>query len=287
MLAASAAMAETIPPSIAMLVLGSVTSISIGTLFVAGLLPAVVLALCLMVLNIVVAPRGAADASVPPGRGVGRAAVAAILPLAMPVGMFVGIRFGIATPTEISSFAVLYSLALSVTVYREFTLRHLGALAGDCASMAGSVLFVLAVASAFAWTLSAANLPQAMVQVLHLVGDSPALFMAGSVALLIVVGSLLEGLPAIMILAPLLLPLAIRLGISDVQYGIVLILAMGIGAFIPPIGIGFYVASAVTESNVEGTALAMLPYIAALVVGVLLVAFVPWITLALPNAFKP
>ena len=281
-LAASAAMAETIPPSIAMLVLGSVTPISIGTLFLAGLLPAALIAVCLMALIAFQArhrkeapmlERGRRLAAVPP----------AILPLAMPVAMVCGIRFGIATPTEVSTFAVLYGLLLSIVVYRALPLKQVVELMLSCAMSAGMVLFVLSSASSFAWVLTAANLPQHLVQLLDEAGRSATVFWVGSIVLLILIGTLLEGLPALIILAPLLLPIATGLGINPVQYGIVLILAMGVGAFMPPVGIGFYVAAAVAGSKVEPAARTMAPYIVVLVLAVVLIAFVPAIALILPQ----
>jgi TRAP-type C4-dicarboxylate transport system permease large subunit len=145
------------------------------------------------------------------------------------------------------------------------------------------VLFIIAAAGSFAWTLTAANLPTALIKALDLVGHSPALFLIGSMLLLIVVGSLLEGLPALIILAPLLMPIANSLGIDSIHYGIVILLAMGIGIFIPPIGICFYIACAVSEAKVEAASKAMLPYLAVLILGVLAVAFVPWFTHAIPN----
>ena len=275
-LAASAAMAETIPPSIAMLVLGSVTPISIGTLFVAGLLPAAVIAVCLMTLIFLRAPR---RAKTPALRGTRRAAIpGAILPLAMPIAMVAGIRFGIATPTEVSTFAVIYGLVLATLIYREFPIRRIFALAMECATTAGMVLFVLSSATSFAWVLTAANLPQHLVSLLDVAGRDPSIFLLGSIVLLILIGSLLEGLPALIILAPLLLPIASELGIAPVRYGIVLILAMGVGAFMPPVGIGFYVAAAVAHSRVEAAARSMVPYLVVLVASIVLIAFVPWIT---------
>jgi len=282
-LAASAAMGETIPPSIAMLVLGSVTPISIGTLFIAGILPAVVIALCLMGLIYVLARRGPIREPVRIEGGRLRAIPGAILPLIMPVAMVLGIKFGIATPTEASSLAVVYGVVLSSLVYRALPVRTVFGLAGDCANSAGMVLFVLSSASAFAWVLTAANLPQALVSVLGAMGGGQWAFMAGSVVLLIVIGSLLEGLPALIILAPLLLPIAVHMGVNAVQYGIVLILAMGVGAFIPPIGVGFYVSAAVAGADIESAARTMLPYAVVLVLAVLLIAFVPEITLLVPR----
>ncbi len=282
-LAASAAMAETIPPSIAMLVLGSVTPISIGTLFVAGLLPAAVIAACLMLL-IWARSKRIDDTAEAAGNGRLAAIPSAILPLAMPVMMVSGIRFGIATPTEVSTFAVVYGLLLAVLVYREQRLSRVFALAMECAGTAGMVLFVLASASSFAWTLTAANLPQHLVALLDESGRNPYVFLAGSIVLLIVIGTLLEGLPALIILAPLLMPIALQLGINGVQYATVLILAMGVGAFMPPVGIGFYVACAVAEARVEIAARTMVPYLVVLVLAIGLIAFVPWITLSIPRA---
>ena len=201
----------------------------------------------------------------------------------MPVAMVCGIRFGIATPTEVSTFAVLYGLILSAVVYRALPLRQVVELMLSCAMSAGMVLFVLSSASSFAWVLTAANLPQHLVQLLDEAGHSATVFWIGSIVLLILIGTLLEGLPALIILAPLLLPIAAGFGINGVQYGIVLILAMGVGAFMPPVGIGFYVASAVAGSKVEAAARTMVPYIVVLVLAVVLIAFVPEVALIVPR----
>lgn len=283
-LAASAAMAETIPPSIAMLVLGSVTPISIGTLFVAGLLPAALIAVCLMAL-IAFQARHRTEAPMLEGSRL-RAIPPAILPLLMPVAMVCGIRFGLATPTEVSTFAVVYGLLLAVFVYRAMPWRDVGHLLLSCAMQAGMVLFVLASASSFAWVLAAADLPQQLVALLDDAGRSATVFLLGSVVLLILIGTLLEGLPALIILAPLLMPIAIGLGIDPVQYGIVLILAMGVGAFMPPVGIGFYVAAAVAGSKVEPAARTMLPFLVVLVAAVVLIAFVPAVSLVVPHMLE-
>ncbi len=287
-LASSAAMSETIPPSLAMLVLGSVAPISIGTLFIAGLLPAAVIAALLMILNYVLSRRSNM-ATVPRASGTEllRASGGAILPLVMPVIMVIGIRFGIATPTEVSAVAVLYGLILAFAIYRAVDLRELYAIAVECCLLAGMVLFIISAAFSFAWTLTAANLPANLAMILHSAGDSRIIFIIASIALLIVVGSLLEGLPALIILGPLLMPIATGLGMDIIHYSMIMILAMGIGIFIPPIGIGFYVSCAVSESRLEATGKAMLPYLAVLILGVLVVAFVPWVTLVIPHLLRP
>lgn len=285
-LASSAAMSETIPPSIAMLVLGSVAPISVGTLFVAGLVPAAAIASILIALNYVLSLRAKQETSA-------RTSLAerwtsfrsAILPLVMPVLMVVGIRFGLATPTEISAIAVVYGIGLSVVSYRTLSVRSLVNIATECCLMGGMVLFIIAAAFSFGWTLTAAGVPTQLGMLLHGMSNSRIFFIIASIVLLVVVGSLLEGLPALIILAPLLIPIAAQYGINAVHYSMIIILAMGVGIFMPPIGIGFYVSCAVSESRLEGTARAMLPYLVALVAGILLVSFLPSLTLFLPRVF--
>jgi tripartite ATP-independent transporter DctM subunit len=285
-LAASAAMGETVPPSIGILVLGSITTLSMAALFIGGVIPAAVIAVCLLVLIYLRAGR-AAPTPHPraPLRVMAASGVAAILPLMMPVILFAGILLGVATPTEVSSFAVVYGLLLAFLIYREFNWRVFIQTVVDSALLAGMVLFILAAASGFSWVLTVAQLPQRLVNGLHSINDNTALFLAGSIALLIVIGSLLEGLPALIILAPLLLPIAGQIGISELHYGIVLLIAMGIGAFLPPAGVGFYVACAIVRTDIESATRAMVPYLCVLLIGLAIVASVPWFTVFLPNAF--
>ena len=285
-LAASAAMGETIPPSIAMLILGSITSLSMGALFVGGLVPAAVVGLCLMVL-IYLRSLGAKWPTAPRAtlREMGRAALGASMPLLMPVILFAGILSGFATPSEVSAFAVAYGLLLAAVVYRALGLRQFAGMIVHAGTVAGMILFIVATASAISWTLSAANVSQHVTDLLAAGGNSVPLFMITSIVILIVLGSLLEGFPALIILAPLMLPLAAKLGINQLHYGLMLLIAMGTGSFAPPLGVGFYVACAVMKSNLSGTARRMLAYSAMLVVALLIIAFVPPITLALPSVF--
>lgn len=286
-LSASAAMSETIPPSIAMLVLGSVVPVSIGAMFIAGLLPAAVLAIILMVLVYVMAVRNPTVAvERASGRQIGAAAVGAVLPLLMPAILVIGIKFGIATPTEVSSVAVLYGILLCALVYRSIGLRSFVRIAVECAVMSGMVLFIIAAAGSFAWIMAAGGLPQYLGDFLHAYGDNRYLFLAGSIVILIIVGSLLEGLPALIILGPILYPMAVALGIDGVHYAMVLLLSMGVGIFMPPLGIGFYVACSVMNTTIEDTSKAILPYLGALLLGIVVIAAFPWFSLALLHAFE-
>lgn len=199
----------------------------------------------------------------------------------MPVILFAGILLGVGTPTEVSSFAVVYGLILAA-IYGELSLRELVDNVIDCAALSGMILFILAAASSFSWTLSVAHLPQRLVGILTGIHNNQWLFLAGSILLLIVIGSILEGLLALLILAPILMPIARQVGVSQLHYGIILVIAMGIGIFIPPIGIGFYVCCAVCEATIEKSSRAMIPFLVVVCVGLLVVAVVPWFTLFLP-----
>lgn len=285
-LAASTAMSETIPPSIAMLVLGSVVPVSIGAMFIAGLLPAGILATILMVLVYIKALRNPTPRIARAGADhIIKETISVIIPMLMPVILVGGIKFGIATPTEVSSIGVLYGIIVSVGAYRSIGLKAFVRIAMECGVMSGMVLLMIAAAGSFAWIMAAGNLPEFLVSLLHAAGNNRYAFLAGSVVILIIVGSLLEGLPALIILGPILFPIATGLGIDGVHYAMVILLSMGVGIFIPPLGIGFYVACSVMNANVEATSKALLPYLLALLGGIAIVAAVPWFSLALVHFF--
>ena len=285
-LAASAIMGETVPPSIAMLIVGSITSVSVGAMFIGGLIPAAVMAFCLMVLIYLRARRAGTPPMPRAPLGVtARAGLNAILPLLMPAILLGGILLGIATPTEVAGFAVIYGLVLAVLLYREMGWREFVRTVLDTAALTGVLLFIFAAASGFSWTLTVAYLPQRLVALLHAVGGSTQIFMLGSILLLILVGVLLEGLPSLNVVAPLLIPIAGKLGLSEMHYALVLIIAMGIGGFMPLAGVGFYVCCAIMRCDVEKASRAMLPYLIVVLIGLLIVAFVPWFATALPRYF--
>jgi tripartite ATP-independent transporter DctM subunit len=285
-LAVSAIMGETVPPSIAMLIVGSITNVSVAGLFIGGLIPAAVIAACLMALIAIRARRAGAPAHPrAPVRAIARAGLNAILPLLMPGMLLAGILFGLATPTEIAALAVVYGVALAMLVYREMTLSGLMRAVENTAALTGVLLFIFTAASAFSWVLTIAYLPQRLVDLLAAGDANTTIFMIGSIALLIFIGVLLEGLPSLNVLAPLLLPIAVKLGFSGLHFAIVLIIAMGVGGFMPLAGVGFYVCCAVMRCDIEPASRAMLSYLVVVLVGLLIVAFVPWFALALPNHF--
>ena len=281
-LSASAIMGETIPPSIVLLILGSITTISTTTLFLAGFVPAAFLALVVMALVFLRARKqGGVASPKATWRARGSATFFALPTLLLPVGMVVGILSGFATPTEVSSVAVAYAFVLAAA-YRRGSKKLLGDTLRETTTTAGMVLFIIAAASPLAQTLALAGVSQQIHDLMSGLGDSPVLFMLFTVILLIIMGQLLEGLPAVLIFAPLLLPIATDFGVNPVQYAMVLIISMGIGSFAPPAGVGFYVACATARETVENSLKHFWPYLVAVFIGLLVLAAVPWFSTFLP-----
>lgn len=285
-LAAAAIMGETVPPSIAMLIVGSITSVSVAAMFIGGLIPAAVMAVCLMALIYFRARKDTVVQESPASfKEMLKAGIDATPPFLMPGMLLGGILLGIATPTEVAAVAVLYGLFLSTAIYRRLKLQSFIRAVTDAATLTGVLLFIFAASSGFSWTLTVAYLPQSLVELLQSAGNSATIFMLGSIVLLIVVGVLLEGLPSLNVLAPLLIPIAGKLGLSEMHYALVLIIAMGVGGFMPLAGVGFYVCCAVMRCDIEAASWAMIPYLIVILIGLLAVAFIPWFALYLPHYF--
>jgi tripartite ATP-independent transporter DctM subunit len=286
-LSAAGIMGETIPPSLVMMVLASITTLSVATFFVAGIVPAAVLGVCLMAIVNRRArkhdwPRCPAIAWRERLRLTGRALPA----LLVPVILIIGIVGGIATTTEVSSFAVVFSILVSVFVYRGMNLRRFVATLAASGAMAGMVLFMVSAGSAFSWTLALGGLQSAASEFLGALGGSAFAFMAFSIVLMVIMGSILEGLPSLLIFGPMLLQLARGYGIDPMAFGIVIIIAMGVGTFIPPFGVCYFVTCSVMDTSVERVTPRFLPYLAVLLVGLVAIAACPAISLALPHAFN-
>ena len=283
-LCASAAMSETVPPSLAMLILGSVSSLSIGTLFVAGIVPAVVLAITLILGVSFRARRYRWDAgtrfSLPGALGSMLPAVPA---LGVPVIVIGGIVGGVASPTESGSLAVVYGLAAAALMWRRLTMRGFYVAMRDAALTAGMVLLLVAAANVLAQAIVVDGLGTAIGAALAALHNRFT-FLALSMAALIVIGFLLEGFPAILIAAPIFLPAAQQIGVDPLQFGILLIMATGIGVMLPPAGIGFYIACTVSNAPLTATMRASLIYNLFLLIGLAVVVLVPGVTLWLPHA---
>ena len=291
LLAASAVMAETIPPCINLIILGFVANISIGGLFMAGLAPAGLMALALVAVSILFGKRsdkavdgGAVDTA--PQMSAGNLWGGGIVSLGLILMIFGGFKSGFATATEISAFAVLYALVVGGVVFRELGLR--AAVNGfvQAATRSGLVLFIVSAAQSLAFVLTLQQVPHAVAESLIAVSGPHGtwLFMLLSIAILIVMGSVLEGAAALIIFGPLLLPVATQLGIAPLHFGIVLVFSMGIGLFAPPLGLGLYGACLIGKVPIEETVKPILGYLGLLFLCLLIIAFVPAISTALPHA---
>jgi C4-dicarboxylate transporter DctM subunit len=284
-LAAAAAMGETIPPSLALLVLGSITTLSVGSLFVAGIIPATVLAIALIV-AVAIRSRIKGYHKGPPfrlGRAL-RSVPLAIPALLVPVIVVGGIVGGIASPTESASLAVVYAFAVALFVYHAIGWRTCWTALRDATLIAGMILFMIAASNLLSQAIVTDGLGRTLAMEFGAL-KSPILFLFVSMLVMIVIGVVLEGLPAILIAAPILLPVAIRFGIEPLQYGIVLCVAMGIGVFMPPVGIGFYVACAIGDAPVNATMRPSLIYNLFIVLGLIVVILFPQLTVWLPHHF--
>jgi len=280
LLAASGAMAETIPPSVVLIVIGSVASVSIAALFTGGLLPAAVLALALAVVAYF---RSADDDLTARKRAtaaqVGKALVIAIPALVLPFLIRAAVVEGVATAVEVSTIGIAYTIVAGLLIYRRFDVRRIWPMLVDTVSLSGSILFIVGTATAMAWALTQSGFSRELSIAMSKVPGGAAGFMALTIVVFVVLGSVLEGVPALVLLAPLLFPIARQMGIHEVHYSMVVILAMGIGLFAPPFGVGFFTACAIGNVDPDVAVSRIWPYLGALLVGTIIVAGFPWLSI--------
>lgn len=282
LLSTSAAMAETIPPSIVLIVIGTVVGLSIKDLFTAGLLPAVLASVALIVVALV-RSRGERHVLAPRAsmREIVRAFLLAIPGLALPLLIRAFVIGGIATTTEVSTVGIVYTVIVGGLLYRELNWRQIYPMLRATASLAGAIMLIIGTATAMAWALTQSGFAQQLAGALAAAPGGKAGFLAASIVAFVVLGSVLEGIPAMVLFGPLLFPVAIQLGVNPIHYAIVAVLAMGIGLFAPPIGVGFYAACAIGKASADTAAARVMPYILALAVALVIIAAFPQITLVL------
>lgn len=284
---AASAMGILVPPCILMIVIGSVASLSVAALFTAGFAPAVVLAVALMVYVWWRAGKtGIAAEPMPTAGALGRALWHALIPLGMPAIIFGGILGGIMTPTEASVLAVLYAAIVGLFVYREIRWRDLPEIVVKSAMITGAVGLLLGTAGLISWFLTIQQMPASLIRVMTVVPGSSTVFLFATAVIFVFFGAVIEGLPAVVILLPSLLPVATGLGIDPIHFAIVIVAAVGIGLFLPPIGVGLFIACGIADLSVDRATRAMLPFVAVLGLGLVVIILVPWITLVLPRVFK-
>jgi len=279
LLSVTGAQTETVPPSIVLITVGSVTGVSIAALFTGGLLPGVIcgLALCGVVWwryrhEDLSGVKRFTKAE------VGRLFMIALPALVLPFVIRFAVIEGIATATEVSTIGIVYSVLVGLLIYRRFDFRRAVTMLSDTASLAGAIIFIIGCATAMAWALTQSGFSQDLAALMKSLGGAN-MFMAVSIVVFIILGSVLEGIPAIVLFGPLLFPIAREMGIHDVHYSMVVILAMATGLFSPPFGVGYYGCCAVSGVHPDKGIPYIGAYLGALILGLILVAAVPWISL--------
>jgi tripartite ATP-independent transporter DctM subunit len=283
---AATAMGILVPPCIFMIVLASMTNQSIGAMFVAGFVPAVVIAVGLIAyvywragkLGI---PRAAKATRRQLLGALGDGGIAMV----MPVIIFGAIFGGVTTVTEAAVVAVLYAAVVGLAVYRRFRVRDLPGILIASTINTAMIMLLVGVATVFSWILTVERVPQAVAGLVIGISASPVVFLLISNIIFILFGAILEGLPALIVFVPVMYPIAVQFGIDPLHYGILIIASIGIGIFLPPIGVGLFIACAIGKMNMMDAARHMIPYLGILILGLLVVTLVPWFTLVLPQFF--
>jgi tripartite ATP-independent transporter DctM subunit len=280
LLAATGAQTETVPPSLVLITIGSVTGVSIAALFTGGLLPALVLGLLLCVL---VGYRNrhedVSQVARTPWLEVVRLALIALPALALPVVIRAAVVEGVATATEVSTIGIAYAILAGLLVYRQFDWKRLGPLLVSTASLSGAILLIIGTATAMAWGLTQSGFSNWLAGVMQALPGGAPMFLAVSIVTFVVLGSVLEGIPAIVLFGPLLFPIARQLHIHEVHYAMVVVLSMGLGLFAPPLGVGYYAACAIGRVNPDEGMRPIMGYLLTLLIGTIIVAAVPWISI--------
>lgn len=280
LLSATGAQTETIPPSLVLITIGSVTGVSIAALFTGGMLPAVVLGLTLCALvwwryrN-----EDLSHVKRATGKQIVRALLIAIPAVALPFVIRAAVVEGVATATEVSTIGIAYSIIAGLLIYRQFDWRRLRPMLVDTASLSGAILLIIGAATGMAWSLTQSGFSQSLAEMMAAMPGGKLGFIAVSIVVFVILGSVLEGIPAIVLFGPLLFPIAKQIGVHQVHYAMIVILAMGIGLFAPPFGVGYYAACAIGRTNPNEGIRPIIGYIVALTIGLIIVATVPWISI--------
>jgi C4-dicarboxylate transporter DctM subunit len=281
---AACGMGILVPPCIPMVVYGGVANTSVGALFAGGFLPALLMASALMIqLNIQARRIGVAPRPWGGMKPLVKSLKESLLALLMPIIIFGGILGGICTPTEAAVLAVAYGLVISIFVYREINLSKLVKIFLETGIVTGKVMIMVGMASVFAWILTREQVPQALANAVHSVGGGKVLFLLIINIAFLFLGSVLEGVPALIMTVPILLPIATQFGIDPVHFGIILIANMGIGLFLPPIGLGVFIGCSIGKVNVSEVAKPLLPYLGVNFATVLFITYWPWLTMVIPK----
>lgn len=287
--AAATGMGMMIPPCLNMVVLGAVANISIAGLFMGGFLPGFLMALTLMVVIYIQSSRGtlpAATSAKPTMQEVLASIKESVIPLLTPVIIFGGIFAGVFTATEAAAVATLYAFLVSFFLYKEIGMTELYKILIDTAVMTGVVSLLVGAATGFSWILATFQVPRMIGDFITSVGGGQYTFMLLSIVVFLFFGMILDGLPAILIFFPILMPIALSLGVQPLHYGVLVIAIVGIAIVAPPIGLCLVILCSLAKIKLTDTIGPLIPYISILIADLVIMAFWPWLVMFLPTFFK-
>ena len=285
-IACAGSLAQIIPPSLMMVIVALVSNLSVGAMFLAGVLPGLLTVPGLLASAYLHARRGGPqyrDTEPFHFARLRRAFWASLPALGMPVIIIGGIVGGVFTPTEAASVAVLYGLVVALFVYRDLTWRELPGLVLRASALSAAVMMIVATASIFGWLVASANVPAMLAAWIKSVSSEPWTYLLMVNVLLMLVGMFMESLAAILILVPVLMPIAVSFGIDPVHFGVVVVMNFAIGMVTPPYGITLFVASSIAERNILQVARRITWPWAMMTLILVLVTYVPDIALFLPR----
>jgi C4-dicarboxylate transporter, DctM subunit len=282
--AAAGGMGVNIPPCIIMVLYGIAANVSIGYLFAAGFIPGFVSGLALMVMVYFIAKRDGlpkeTKASLREMLIAGRDAVP---PLLMPIIILGGILTGVFTATESAVIAVVYGVVLSMFVYRELHVRDVPRILVTSAKLTGMVMLVVGMSTTFAWIVTVERVPQMITEWILAATQNPWVFLLFTNVLMLIVGMFIDATPAMITFTPILYPIAQKLGIDPVHFGIVMVTNLGVGFVTPPVGSCLFVASAIGETTIDEVFKPLLPFLAVMIVALILITYWPGMTLFIPR----
>jgi C4-dicarboxylate transporter DctM subunit len=287
--AAATGMGMMIPPCLNMVVLGAVANISIAGLFMGGFLPGFLMALTLMILLYIQSTRGTlpgATSAKPTMREVLISIKESVIPLMTPVIIFGGIFGGIFTATEAAAVATVYAFIVSFFLYKEIGTKELYKILVDTAVMTGVVSLLVGAATGFSWILATHQVPRAIGELITGIGGGQYTFLLLTIVVIFVFGMILDGLPAILIFYPILMPIAASLNVHPLHYGVLVIAVVGISIVAPPIGLCLVILCSLAKIKLSDTIGPLIPYISILIADLIVIAFWPWLVLILPQIFK-
>jgi len=273
-----------IPPSIPMIIYGVLTGVSIGALFMGGILPGFLVGGSLMLVAWVIArKKGYKGDEKASGAKIWATFKDAILALLMPVIILGGIYGGVFTPTEAAVVAVAYGFIIGFFVYRELTLPKLKDILVNTSIGTATIMFIIATSSVFSWILTAQRVPQAVAEAILSISTNPVVILTLINLLLLFIGTFMETVASIIILVPVLLPVVTQIGVDPLHFGIIIVVNLAIGMVTPPLGVCLFVGCGIGGITLESISKAVWPFILSMIIAVLLLTYIPWISLILPR----